>query len=56
MKINAKGRIQNINIKVVGRPAGVLNKKSQLEFTYHSDISNDISVTMPLSTPHYQRG
>ncbi|MBE9526713.1 MAG: type II toxin-antitoxin system HipA family toxin [Proteobacteria bacterium] len=56
MKINAKGRIQHIDIKVAGQPAGSLNKNSQFEFTYHSDASNSISVTMPLSTRHYQSG
>ncbi|MFK5913017.1 MAG: type II toxin-antitoxin system HipA family toxin [Woeseiaceae bacterium] len=56
MKINVKGRIQNVNIKIAGHPAGTLNKNSQFEFTYHSDAKSPISVTMPLSTRHYQNG
>lgn len=54
MKINVKGRIKYIDIKVAGHPAGSLNKNAQFEFTYHSDASSAISVTMPLSTRHYQ--
>jgi serine/threonine-protein kinase HipA len=56
MKINIEGRIQHIDIKVAGQPAGLLNKNSQFEFTYHSNASSSISVTMPLSTRHYQSG
>jgi len=56
MKINIEGRIQHIDIKVAGFPAGSLTKKAQFEFSYHSDASNPISVTMPLSTRYYQRG
>lgn len=56
MKINAKGRIQHIDIKVAAQPAGSLNKDSQFEFAYHSDARRPISVTMPLSTRHYQSG
>ena len=56
MKIKVEGRIQHIDIKVAGQPAGLLNKNSQFEFTYHSDASSSISVTMPLSTRHYQSG
>lgn len=56
MKINAKGRIQHIDIKMAGQPAGSLNKDSQFEFRYHSDARSPISVTMPLSTRYYQGG
>ena len=56
MKIKVEGRIQHIDIKVSDQPAGLLNKNSQFEFTYHSDASSSISVTMPLSTRHYQSG
>lgn len=56
MKINAKGRIKHIGIRVAGLPAGILNKNARFEFTYHSDAKRPISVTMPLSTRHYQRG
>jgi len=56
MKISVKGRIQHIDIKVAGGPAGALDKNARFEFTYHSDASNVISVTMPLSTRHYQSG
>lgn len=56
MKINVKGRIKHIDIKVAGHPAGTLNKNALFEFTYHSDANSPISVTMPLSTRHYQNG
>ena len=56
MKINVKGRIQLIDIKVAGRPAGRLNKNAQFEFTYHSDARKPVSVTMPLGARYYQGG
>ncbi len=59
MKINVNGRIQHIDIKVAGKPAGRLTKKAQFEFSYHSDARDPISVTMPLgplSTRYYQSG
>ncbi len=56
MKISVKGRIQYIDIKVAGYPAGTLNKTAKFEFSYHSDANHPISVTMPLSTRYYKKG
>ena len=37
MKIKTDQRIRQINIKVAGKEAGLLEKNAQFEFTYHSD-------------------
>ncbi len=39
MKISVTGRIQYIDIKVAGYPAGTLNKTTKFEFSHHSDAN-----------------
>ncbi len=56
MKIKTDQRIREIDIKVAGTPAGVLERKAQFEFTYHSDAPITVAASMPLETRFYQHG
>ena len=56
MKINTDQRIHTLDIKVTGRATGLLAKKSQFEFSYHSDATNPVSITMPVDDRYYQHG
>ncbi len=56
MKINTDQRISQIKIKVSGQDAGILDKKAQFEFTYHSDAQIPVAVSMPLEQRFYQHG
>ncbi len=54
MKIKTDQRIRQITIKVAGRVAGLLEKKPQFEFTYHSDARSPVAVSMPIENRFYQ--
>ena len=56
MKIKTDQRIRQINIKVAGEVAGLLEKNTQFEFTYHSDAQFPVAVSMPLEKRFYQNG
>ncbi len=56
MKIKTDQRIRQITIKVAGRVAGLLEKKPQFEFTYHSDARSPVAVSMPIEKRFYQDG
>ncbi len=56
MKINTDQRIRRIDIKVAGKVAGLLEKNTQFEFTYHSDAQFPVAVSMPLEKRAYQSG
>ncbi len=56
MKIKTDQRIRQITIKVAGRVAGLLEKKPQFEFTYHSDARSPVAVSMPVDNRFYQDG
>ncbi len=56
MKIKTDQRIRQITIKVAGRVAGLLEKKPQFEFTYHSDARSPVAVSMPIENRFYQDG
>ena len=56
MKIKTDQRIRQINIKVAGEVAGLLEKNAQFEFTYHSDAQFPVAVAMPLGRRSYQNG
>lgn len=56
MKIRTDQRIQQINVKVSGEVAGLLEKNAQFEFTYHSDAQFPAAVAMPLTKRFYQHG
>lgn len=56
MKIKTDQRIRQINITVAGTPAGILEKKAQFEFTYHSDASIPVAAAMPIETRFYRHG
>jgi len=56
MKIKTDQRIQQINVKVSGEVAGLLEKNAQFEFTYHSDAQFPVAVAMPLANRFYQHG
>ena len=56
MKIKTDQRIGQINIKVAGEEAGLLEKKPQFEFTYHSDAQFPVAVSMPIEHRFYQDG
>ena len=56
MKIKTDQRIQQINVMVSGEVAGLLEKNTQFEFTYHSDAQFPVAVAMPLTKRFYQRG
>ena len=56
MKIKTDQRIGQINIKVAGEVAGLLEKKPQFEFTYHSDAQFPVAVSMPIEHRFYQDG
>ncbi|MCW8966521.1 MAG: type II toxin-antitoxin system HipA family toxin [Candidatus Pacearchaeota archaeon] len=56
MKINTDQRIRQINIKVAGEVAGLLEKNAQFEFTYHSDAQFPVAVAMPIEKRFYQHG
>lgn len=56
MKINTNQRIRQINIKVAGEVAGLLEKNTQFEFTYHSDAQFPVAVAMPIEKRFYQHG
>ncbi len=56
MKIKTDQCIGQINIKVAGEEAGLLEKKPQFEFTYHSDAQFPVAVSMPIEHRFYQDG
>ena len=56
MKIKTDQRIGQITIKVAGDVAGLLEKKTQFEFTYHSDAQFPVAVSMPIENRFYQDG
>jgi len=56
MKIKTDQRIRRIDIKVAGEIAGLLEKNTQFEFTYHSDAQFPVAVAMPLKKRAYQSG
>jgi len=56
MKIKTDQRISQIDIKVAGQPAGILEKKAQFEFTYHSNAQIPVALSMPLEQRFYQKG
>lgn len=56
MKIKTDQRIRQIDIKVAGAPVGILEKKAQFEFTYHSDAPIPVAAAMPTDTRFYQHG
>ncbi len=56
MKIKTDQRIRQIDIKVSGAPVGLLEKRAQFEFTYHSNAHIPVAVAMPLDTRFYQYG
>jgi len=56
VKIKTDQRIRQIDIKVAGAPVGILEKKAQFEFTYHSDAQIPVAAAMPLETRFYQHG
>jgi len=56
MKVNTDQRIRQIDIKVAGEIAGLLEKDTQFEFTYHSDAQFPVAVAMPLKKRGYQDG
>jgi len=56
MKIKTDQRIRQITIKVAGEVAGLLEQKTQFEFTYHSDAQSPVAVSMPVDNRFYQDG
>lgn len=56
MKIKTDQRISQMAIKVAGEVAGLLEKKPQFEFTYHSDAQSPVAVSMPVDNRFYQDG
>ena len=56
MKFKTGQRIRQINIKVSGEVAGVLEKKAQFEFAYHYDAPLPVAAAMPLETRFFQSG
>jgi serine/threonine-protein kinase HipA len=56
MKIKTDQRISQVTIKVAGEVAGLLEKKPQFEFTYHSDARSPVAVSMPIEKRFYQDG
>ena len=56
MKIKTDQRIGQITIMVAGEVAGLLEKKPQFEFTYHSDAQSPVAVSMPVDNRFYQDG
>ncbi|NOY72601.1 MAG: type II toxin-antitoxin system HipA family toxin [Gammaproteobacteria bacterium] len=56
MKIKTDQRIRQITIKVAGEVTGLLEKKTQFEFTYHSDAQSPVAVSMPVDNRFYQDG
>ncbi|MFV2058774.1 MAG: HipA N-terminal domain-containing protein, partial [Thiohalomonadales bacterium] len=56
MQIKTDQRIQRLDITVAGNTAGVLGKRAQFEYTYHSDARLPVAVAMPLEQRFYQHG
>ena len=56
MKIKTDQRIRQMTIKVAGEVTGLLEKKAQFEFTYHSDARRPVAVSMPIANRFYQDG
>ena len=56
MKIKTDQRIGQMTIKFAGEVAGLLEKKAQFEFTYHSDARCPVAVSMPIDHRFYQSG
>ena len=56
MKIKAGQRIGQINIKVSGEVAGLLEKKAQFEFSYHSNAQFPVAAAMPVEERFFQHG
>ena len=56
MRINRDQRIRRINIKVTGEVAGLLEKSTQFEFSYHSDAHFPVAAAMPLEKRFYRNG
>lgn len=56
MKIETDQRIRQIDIKIAGAPAGLLEKNAQFEFSYHSDAQLPVAASMPLDQRFYQHG
>lgn len=56
MKIKTDQRIAQMTIKVAGEVTGLLEKKPQFEFTYHSEAQSPVAVSMPVEKRFYQDG
>lgn len=56
MKIKTDQRIRQITIKMAGEVAGLLEKNTRFEFTYHSDAQMPVAVSMPVDNRFYQDG
>ena len=56
MKIKTDKRIRQINIKVAGEEAGLLEKNAQFEFTYHSNAQLPVAAAMPIEKRSYRSG
>lgn len=56
MKIKAGQRISQINIKVTGEATGLLTKKAQFEFSYHSDAQVPVAAAMPVDERFFRHG
>jgi len=56
MKISTDQRIRKIDIKVAGEAAGLLENNTQFNFTYHSNATFPVAVSMPLEKRAYQSG
>ncbi|MFV2032636.1 MAG: HipA N-terminal domain-containing protein, partial [Gammaproteobacteria bacterium] len=56
MKISTDQRIRKIDIKVAGEAAGLLENNTRFNFTYHSNATFPVAVSMPLEKRAYQSG
>ena len=56
MRIKSGQRIRRINISVSGEVAGLLEKSTRFEFSYHSDGRFPVAAAMPLEKRFYQNG
>lgn len=56
MKISTDQRIRKIDIKVAGEAAGLLENNTQFNFTYHSNATFPVAVSMLLEKRAYQSG
>jgi serine/threonine-protein kinase HipA len=56
MRIKTGQRIRRLNIQVSGEVAGLLEKNTRFEFSYHSDGRFPVAAAMPLEKRFYQAG